>query len=314
MPRPAGGVDDRQLQKGIDGALGMRVDRALDHGIEGAVEQHLHELVRRVVTSGRLPRVAPALAGTREGERPAVPGDLRDQLEKALVDVAELVRTHVAPVHANEPGWLAKPRETEERAEERAVLQLRRVEVRAFSRSEQAGEGGQPETGFAASEAAEDDRDGLPQVALPVVGAPTDGPIAQTAKAVPIGIEAAGRLGGVLRVQQVPLFDREKEDEPVDQPQKLLEEPALREVPGVQCGPKPGVRGMSEKPLPQDLERFPEACAQLIRHAVDVPLELDVVIDVHAARHGLGWPLPADLDDAGLEARLCSASSMTAAT
>ena len=262
VPRPAGGVDDGHIEKGIDGTLGMRVDRALDDGIEGTFEQDLHELVRGVVAARRLPRMTPALAGAREGEGTPVPGDLRDQLKKALVDVAELVRTHVAPVHANEPGRLAKPREMEERPEKRAVLESRRIEVRALLGREQAGEGGQPETRFAAGEAAEDDPDGLPEVALPVVGAPADGPIAETPKAVAIGIEAAGRLGGVLRVQQVPFFDGEQEDEPVDQSQKLPEVPVLREAPGMQCSPELRVPGMGKEPLPQDIERLLEARAQ----------------------------------------------------
>ena len=81
VPRPAGGVDDRQLQKGIDGTLGMSVDRALDYGVEGAREEELHELVRRVVAAGCLPCMAPAFAGAREGEGTSVTGDLRDELE-----------------------------------------------------------------------------------------------------------------------------------------------------------------------------------------------------------------------------------------
>ena len=68
VPRPAGGIDDRQLEEGIDGTLGMSVDRARDHGIEGAREEELHELVRRVVAAGYLPCMASAFVGAREGE------------------------------------------------------------------------------------------------------------------------------------------------------------------------------------------------------------------------------------------------------
>ena len=231
VPGPAGGVDDRQLEKGIDGTLGMSVDRALDHGIEGAREEELHELVRGVVAAGRLPCMTPALAGARKGEGTSVAGNLRDKLEKALVDVAELVRTHVAPVHANEPRGLAKPRQTEEGAEESAVLQLRRIEIRALLRREQAGEGGQPEPRFAACKAPEDDRDGIPEIAMAIVGAPADGPVAKAAETVSIGIEPAGRLDRTLRVQQVPFFDREQEDEPIDESQELPEVALLRELP-----------------------------------------------------------------------------------
>ena len=104
----------------------------------------------------------------------------------------------------------------EERPEERAVLQLRGVEVRAFLRREQAGEDGKPEPRLATREAPEDDPDRLPQIALAVVGTPADGPVAKAAETVSVGIEPAGRVGCVPQVQQVPFLDREQEDEPVE--------------------------------------------------------------------------------------------------
>ena len=63
-------------------------------------------------------------------------------------------------------------------------------------------------------------------------------------------------------MQQVPLFDGEQEDEPVDQSQKLPEVPVLREAPGVQGSPELLVRRMRKEPLPQDLERLLEALVQ----------------------------------------------------
>ena len=207
VPRPAGGVDNRQLEERIDGTVGMSVDRALDDGIESACEEELHEFVRRVVAPGRLPCMASTLVGARKGERTSVRGDLRNQLEKALVDVAKLIRTHVAPVHANEPGGFAKPRQLEEGAEEHAILQVRRVDVRALLPREQAGEGGQPEPRFATCKAPEDDPDGLPEIALAIVRAPADGPVAKATETVSIGVEpggprrrrSSGAAGSVLR-------------------------------------------------------------------------------------------------------------------
>ena len=131
-----------------------------------------------------------------------------------------------------------------EGAEERAVLQFRRVEVRALLRREQAGEGGEPEPRFPNRKAPEDDRDGLPEIALAIVGASADGPIAKAAETVSIGIELAGRVGCILRVQQVPFFDREQEDEPVDKSQELPEVALLREITRVQRGTKLLVRGV----------------------------------------------------------------------
>ena len=152
----------------------------------------------------------------------------------------------------------------EEGAEERAVFQFGRVEVRALLRREQAGEGGEPEPRFATSKAPEDDPDGLPEIALAIVGASADGPVAKAAETVSIGIEPAGRAGCILRVQQAPFFDREQEDEPVDKSQELPEVTLLREIPRVQRGTKLLVRGVGKEPLPQDLERLPEAVTQLV--------------------------------------------------
>ena len=117
--------------------IGMSVHRMLDHGIEGACEEKLHQLVRRVVAAGRLACMASALVGARKREGTAVLGNLRDQFEKALVDVPELIRAHVAPVHTNQSRRLAKPGQMEQSAEERSVLDLRRVKLRALIRREQ---------------------------------------------------------------------------------------------------------------------------------------------------------------------------------
>ena len=64
-------------------------------------------------------------------------------------------------------------------------------------------------------------------------------------------------------MQQVPFFDREQEDEPVDKSQELPEVALLREIPRVQRGTKLRVRGVGKEPLPQDLERLLEAGIQL---------------------------------------------------
>ena len=65
-------------------------------------------------------------------------------------------------------------------------------------------------------------------------------------------------------MQQVAFLDREQEDESVDEPQKLPEVAFLRELPRVQRGTKLPVRGVGQEPLPQDLQRLPEAVAQLV--------------------------------------------------
>ncbi len=87
-----------------------------------------------------LPLVSPPVAKAKR--RPSL-RDLRDQLEQALVDAAELLGPHVAPVDAREAGRLAQPGEAEHGEEQRAVLELRGVERRALGRREDAGERGQ---------------------------------------------------------------------------------------------------------------------------------------------------------------------------
>ena len=65
-------------------------------------------------------------------------------------------------------------------------------------------------------------------------------------------------------MQQVPFFDREQEDEPVDEAQELPEVGVLRELPRVQRATKVPVRGVGQEPLPQDLKCLPEPVAQLV--------------------------------------------------
>ena len=96
----------------------MRIHRALDHRIEGALKEDLHELVGRVVAARGLACVTAALALAGEGEGAPVLRDLRHELEEPLIDVAELVGAHVAPVHAHEPRGLAEPGQMEQRREQ----------------------------------------------------------------------------------------------------------------------------------------------------------------------------------------------------
>src|SRR5690606_35052558 len=109
----AGGVDDGELEERSGGVLRVGRDGALDDGLEGAVEQDLNEAVGGVVAAAGLAGVALGLAAGEEGELAAPLLDLRDELEEALVDAAELLGAHVAPVHAGEAGGLAQPREAE---------------------------------------------------------------------------------------------------------------------------------------------------------------------------------------------------------
>jgi hypothetical protein len=73
-----------------------------DDRFERAVEEHLHQAVGRVVAAGVL-RALPLLSvPPGEAEAARALGDLRHQLEQALVDRAQLLGAHVAPVDAGE--------------------------------------------------------------------------------------------------------------------------------------------------------------------------------------------------------------------
>ena len=97
MAGAAGRIDDAQREQRVDGVFRLAL-RAIEHGIERGVEQRLNEAVRRVVAAGRLARVALRLRALGEQEGAAVVGDARRQLQQALVDGAQLLRLHVAPI------------------------------------------------------------------------------------------------------------------------------------------------------------------------------------------------------------------------
>ncbi len=73
MAGAAGGVDDGDGEQRLGGIVGLGLD-AVEHRVEGAVEQRLHQAVGRVVAAGGLALVALGLAALGEGEAAAVVG------------------------------------------------------------------------------------------------------------------------------------------------------------------------------------------------------------------------------------------------
>jgi hypothetical protein len=105
-PEPQAGstIDSRSSASTVLSGCG---DGVLDDRLERAVEEHLNQAVGRVVAARGLAGVALGLAAGRERKlRPSfvICGY---QLEKALVDAAQLLGPHVAPVHARKA---ARPR------------------------------------------------------------------------------------------------------------------------------------------------------------------------------------------------------------
>src|SRR5690606_9669783 len=121
MPRATRRINDGEAEQLLDRVSRVLGDGVGDDGLESAVEQHLHEAVGRVVAAGRLARVALGFASGGEGELPPILCDLRNELEKTLVDRAQLLGSHVAPVDAREAAVFAQPGELEHGKEQRAV-------------------------------------------------------------------------------------------------------------------------------------------------------------------------------------------------
>lgn len=85
MSGAAGWINDRHLQQCGGGVLRFRLD-AVEHRVEGAVEQSLNQAIRRVIAAGRLARMTFRLAALGEGKAAAVLDQARCQFEQALID------------------------------------------------------------------------------------------------------------------------------------------------------------------------------------------------------------------------------------
>ncbi len=157
MPGAAGGIEHRHRQQGIGRIVGFRLD-PVEHRIEGAVEQRLYEAVGGVVAAGRLARVAFGLAGFGEGEAVAVGGQARGQFEQPLIDRAQFLGLHVAPVDRHETRRLSEPGEPVDRLHQLAVGEAGAFQIGDRSRFEQPAERRQTEAPLPARERREYDQ------------------------------------------------------------------------------------------------------------------------------------------------------------
>src|SRR6202030_3665465 len=128
---------------------------AVEHRVERAVEQHLHETVGGVVAAARLAGVALCLAALSESEAAPVVSEARGELQEALVDRAQLLGFHVAPVHGHEARILLQPGQAVERLHKAAVGKLGSLQIRYRSMHAEPVEGRQAEPWLAAGKAAE---------------------------------------------------------------------------------------------------------------------------------------------------------------
>ena len=193
VARAAGWVDDRKLQQSLGGIVRLGFG-LVKHGVEGGIEQRLHEAVGRVVGAGGLALVA-LLFGRigGEDERLAVVAQLGLEFEEGFVDGAQFLGLHRAPVDRDHAGLVGEPGEAVgERLHEGAVAQAGGFEVRQPVLREEAAEGGQRKGGLAMREGAEDDLHPLVAVMVLVPGGGAVALLAQRLQRIALGVEGAG--------------------------------------------------------------------------------------------------------------------------
>ena len=102
------------------------------------------------------------LAALGKGEAAAVVGQARRQFEQALIDRAQFLGLHVAPIDRDEAGRLPQPGEPVDRLHQVAVGEAGALQIRDRLRLEQPAERRQAEARLPAREGREDDQQPLP--------------------------------------------------------------------------------------------------------------------------------------------------------
>ena len=148
-----------------------------------------------------------------------------------------------------------------------SIVQTGGVQVLALAGGKQAAQCGQGQPGLALVQPPEDDANGLPLVIVPVAGATFEAEVAESGQCVAFGVGAAGslRLGVIpLRVQNPAFFHGEHENQPVHQPQQLLEVGVATQLTTVQRSTQVVVGWMLQKTLTQREQCLFDAVAQAI--------------------------------------------------
>ena len=148
-----------------------------------------------------------------------------------------------------------------------SIVQAGGVQILALAGSEQAAQCGQGQPGLTLVQPPEDDANGLPLVIVPVAGATFEAEVAESGQRVAFGVGAAGslRLGVIpLRVQNPAFFHGEHENQPVHQPQQLLEVGVATQLTTVQRSTQVVVGWMLQKTLTQREQGLFDAVAQAI--------------------------------------------------
>ena len=260
----AGGIENRQAQDGGDGVRGVaRFGRVQDR-VEGGIQEELHERFGGVVGAGLLALVAAGLAAFGEGEGAGVGRGTRRQLEQALVDRAQFLGLHVAPVDPAERLALgAEPGKAPDRGQQAAVGDAGCGEILSRVVGEEAAEGGQAEPQLAVGERLEGRLQALEGVSVLVPSGSAHEALAQAGDAVALGVDPARRGRGGVGMQEVAVLGGEQEDQAVDEAEQLLEVGLRGEVAGGQCLAERGVGRVLDEALAEFLEGRLDAQSEL---------------------------------------------------
>ena len=109
--------------------------------------------------------------GVSKGETRPIAAQLRRKFEQALVDRAQLLGLHVAPIDRDRGRMVPQPGEPKDRLHEIAVSEPGVLQIDKGARREQAAERRQAEPFFAASERCEGDQQSFPAIVVPVPAA-----------------------------------------------------------------------------------------------------------------------------------------------
>jgi hypothetical protein len=151
-----------------------------DDRFQRGLDEFHDQGVRGVIGAGGFPGVSGG--GTRIGDADKPEGacgevDGGDEFEQGFIDGAEFLGAHVAVVDGGAfAGFLVEePAQFAHGGEEVAIGEGGGIEVRALGFREESAEGGQGEFFLTVGKGTEDDADGLPEVAVGIVGGLAEG-------------------------------------------------------------------------------------------------------------------------------------------
>ena len=165
----------------------------------------------------------------------------RHEFEQALVNRAQFLGRHVAPVDADAAIVVHQPAQLEDRRHEGAIGKLRIIQVRRQTAGKDSPECRQAQQFLAAFQRAKHDLRPFPGVEVMIVGGSPNRSVAQMREAVAIKIQRAHRRAYAGRQKQIAIFGHGEENQAIDDTQKLLEPCLHRKRLIVELGAQVGI-------------------------------------------------------------------------